>query len=86
MYADNGKIGGIDTLTSEDILAPLSQIQQATSLDFYETEQKIFWADAELNQILSIRRDLTNRTVIISEPNAKLHSLAIDWVAGQFSI
>lgn len=82
MYADNGKIGGVDVNTSEDILAPMSQVQHATSLDYYAEEERIFWADVDTNQIVSIKRDSTNRTVVINEPNARIHSLAVDWIAG----
>lgn len=65
-----------------DLLAPLSQIQQPTSLDFHAVQERIYWADTEANRIVSIRRDLTNRTVIIDDPAAKVHSLAVDWIAG----
>lgn len=89
LYADANRIGGLDesaNAAGADLLAPLSQIQQPMSLDFHAAQERIYWADTEANRIVSIRRDLTNRTMIIDDPAAKVHSLAIDWIAGIYFI
>ncbi|VDP37325.1 unnamed protein product [Soboliphyme baturini] len=81
MYADSNHIGGIDE-NGSIALAPLPQVHSPYSLDFLASSGKIYWTDTEINQIISIRRDLTERTVIIEDPYARLESLAIDWIAG----
>ncbi|KFD53736.1 hypothetical protein M513_05441 [Trichuris suis] len=63
-------------------LAPIPGAVAPSSLDFYATEDRIFWTDTARNQINSIRRDLSDRKVVLSDRNVKLGSLAVDWIAG----
>ncbi|KRX90216.1 Prolow-density lipoprotein receptor-related protein 1, partial [Trichinella pseudospiralis] len=81
LYCQRGKIAGVNE-RGLSTLAPVSGVQSPTSLDFLGYEDRIYWTDTAKNEIVSMKRDLSGRMVIFSDRNARLGSLAIDWIAG----
>lgn len=45
-------------------------------------EDYIYWAESRPTAILRIRRDLTQRQVIVNNGILGVESIAVDWIAG----
>ncbi|XP_067123645.1 low-density lipoprotein receptor-related protein 1 isoform X3 [Centruroides vittatus] len=65
--------------TNENVLAPISKVLMATAIDFYD--DFIYWVDSDAGSITRIKRDMTNREVVIHDLDA-IEGIAIDWLAG----
>ncbi|XP_030747153.1 prolow-density lipoprotein receptor-related protein 1 [Sitophilus oryzae] len=70
------------------VLGPISKVSSATSIDFLAEEEFVFWADSESGQITSIKRDGTQRILVLDEnevvddqPVDWLTCMAVDWIA-----
>lgn len=68
--------GGLDI----EMLTPISEIGMATSLDFHAGQDLLVWADGDLGTITSIKRDGTERRIIVEGAQA-VQGIAVDWVA-----
>lgn len=72
----------------KSVLAPISRISLAASIDYHAMSDLIFWADSERGTITKIRRDGTGREVILhqfdlldSNNSDSPSGIAVDWVA-----
>ncbi|XP_077556086.1 LDL receptor protein 1 isoform X2 [Haemaphysalis longicornis] len=83
LYSINYEIRGISLVSSSSpsqrVLAPISRVSMATSIDF--VDEYIYWVDSEGGSITRIHRDMTGRETVINGLDA-IEGLAIDWVAG----
>lgn len=83
LYSINYEIRGISLISSSSpsqrVLAPISRVSMATSIDF--VDEYIYWVDSEGGSITRIHRDMTGRETVVSGLDA-VEGLAIDWVAG----
>ncbi|XP_053386538.1 low-density lipoprotein receptor-related protein 1-like isoform X2 [Mercenaria mercenaria] len=83
LYAKETEIRGqkFDALSTQEALPPISQIQSASAVDFLASEDSIFWVDTKANSISRIKRDLTQREVIVQDGISSVEGLAVDWIA-----
>ncbi|XP_054720384.1 low-density lipoprotein receptor-related protein 1-like [Uloborus diversus] len=84
MYSLNWEIVGnsLDKETmNEPILAPISRISMATSIDFYDAEDYLYWTDSDAGSITRVKRDMTHREVVIQGLDS-IEGFSIDWIAG----
>lgn len=82
LYSINWEIRGLDLEnTGKPVLAPISKIAMATSIDFYAIESYIYWVDGDRGSITRIKRDGTEREVVI-EGLESVEGLAVDWISG----
>lgn len=85
MYSNVTEIVGI-TLNESDTdmhaLAPISRIELVVAADFHVANDNIYWVDGHARSIQRIRRDLTNREVLINTGILSVEGIAIDWIAG----
>ncbi|XP_037511191.1 low-density lipoprotein receptor-related protein 1 [Rhipicephalus sanguineus] len=83
LYSINYEIRGTSLVSSptpsQRVLAPISRVSMATSIDFID--EYIYWVDSEGGSITRIHRDMTGRETVVSGLDA-IEGLAIDWVAG----
>lgn len=73
------------------VLPPISRVALATKIDYHYKYDLLFWADGDQGYITSVKRDGTQRRVIIGLENDQseqydsrgdwLSGMAIDWVA-----
>lgn len=82
-YSINWEIRGsaLDGDNSTLVLGPISRVSMASAIDFVATEDIILWADSDHGTITSIKRDGTNRRVVI-EQNEAMESVPVDWLTG----
>lgn len=66
----------------KDVLGPISRVALATNIDFLYKSDYIYWADSDKSTITRIKRDGTNRKVILSYPYETIDSNQGDWLAG----
>ncbi|XP_029850375.2 prolow-density lipoprotein receptor-related protein 1 [Ixodes scapularis] len=82
LYSINYEIRGVSLVPpnspTERVLAPISRVSMATSIDF--VDEYIYWVDTEGGSITRIRRDMTGRETVVAGLDA-IEGLAIDWVA-----
>nr|XP_042899679.1 low-density lipoprotein receptor-related protein 1 isoform X4 [Parasteatoda tepidariorum] len=84
LYSSNWGIHGIGlkkTAEENPVLAPVSRISMASSLDFYEPEDYIYWTDSDAGMITRVKRDMTHREVVIKGLDS-IEGFSIDWNAG----
>lgn len=90
-YSINWDIRGLELSgdNTTQVLAPISRVSMATSIDFHAETESIYWADNDHGTITKIKRDGTERRVVIQQHEAMetipvdwLTGLAIDWLAG----
>lgn len=72
----------------EHVLAPISRISLATNIDYHHKYDLLFYADSDKGEITSIKRDGTNRQIIVNQTDLFdanggdwLSGIAIDWIA-----
>lgn len=72
----------------EKVLAPISRVSVATNIDYHYKYDLLFWADGDRGTITSVRRDGTNRHVIVDQSDQfentagdSLSGIAVDWIA-----
>ncbi|CAG0883350.1 unnamed protein product [Darwinula stevensoni] len=84
MYSVDSEIAGLnlEKNSSNMVLMPPSGVSSATSLDFHAEKGYIYWADNEQGRISRVRRDGTNREVVIQGVESGIEGLAVDWIAG----
>ncbi|KAL5005791.1 hypothetical protein ScPMuIL_016949 [Solemya velum] len=86
LYSVGSEIRGtsFEEVELKEALAPISKIALAKSIDFYADPDKdyIFWADSNANTISRIKRDLTERMMIVNSGISQVEGLAVDWIAG----
>ncbi|XP_066143818.1 prolow-density lipoprotein receptor-related protein 1 [Euwallacea fornicatus] len=70
------------------VLAPISRVSSASSIDFLASRDLLFWADTEQGQVIKMKRDGTERSHILNQNEVVdnmlvdwLTCLAIDWIA-----
>ena len=82
VYAVDNQLRGLalSPPSYSSALAPASNIGQPTALAFMAKEQLMFWADLGIGTVWRMRRDGTERTMILSELESPI-GLALDWVA-----
>lgn len=89
LYSVGHKLKGVvlhptENLTDDDnkVLAPLSRISIASKIDFHAKTDFIYWADSEKSTITRIKRDGTNRQLILFNKFEQLELNSGDWLAG----
>ena len=85
MYSNVTEIVGISMNESDvetQALAPISRIELVVATDFHFTDNNIYWVDSQARTIQRIRRDLTNREVLINTGILSVEGVAVDWIAG----
>ena len=81
LYATANKLMGISAEVSpSNMLPPIYNIGFPTSIGFLASQQLIFWADMRLGNIWSMKRDGTERRLVLKELESPA-SLVVDWVA-----
>lgn len=66
------------------IIPPISmpQVLQAVQLDFYGQERRIFWVDAQLNEVKRVGLVGSPIETVIDTAIKSPHGMAIDWLSG----
>ena len=85
MYSNVTEIVGIsmnESDTEMQALAPISRIEMVVATDFLVANDTIYWVDSHARTIQRIRRDLTNRTILIDTGILTVEGIAVDWIAG----
>lgn len=72
----------------EHVLAPIPRISLATNIDYHHRYDLLFYADSDKGEMTSIKRDGTNRQVIVNQTDLFdanggdwLSGIAVDWIA-----
>ncbi|XP_035218425.1 low-density lipoprotein receptor-related protein 1-like isoform X2 [Stegodyphus dumicola] len=84
LYSLNSEIHGLSLDKDKrniPVLAPVSRIQMASSLDFYDAEDYLYWTDNEAGTITRVKRDMTQREIVIQGLDS-IEGFSIDWIAG----
>ncbi|GFY45676.1 low-density lipoprotein receptor-related protein 1 [Trichonephila inaurata madagascariensis] len=84
LYSSNWGVHGLaleSNMADVPVLAPISRISMASSLDFYDAEEYIYWTDSDVGTITRVKRDMTNRQVVIKGLES-IEGFSIDWIAG----
>ncbi|GFW79538.1 prolow-density lipoprotein receptor-related protein 1 [Trichonephila clavipes] len=84
LYSSNWGVHGLaleSNMADVPVLAPISRISMASSLDFYDAEEYIYWTDSDIGTITRVKRDMTNRQVVIKGLES-IEGFSIDWIAG----
>lgn len=91
LYSIGHELRGVrlENVSLDDhVLAPIPRISLATNIDYHHKYDLLFFADSDKGEITSIRRDGTNRRVIVNqteqfEANSAdwLSGIAVDWIA-----
>lgn len=78
----------VDSDEIDPILAPIPRVSLATHIDYHYKYDLLFWGDSDKGEITSIKRDGTQRHVIVNQTDQFentggdwLSGIAIDWVA-----
>lgn len=82
-YSYNWEIRGLalDGNNETEVLGYISRVSMASAIDFVFDKDLILWADSDHGMVTSIKRDGTNRKVVI-EPLEGMESVPVDWLAG----
>lgn len=72
----------------EHVLPPIPRISLATNIDYHHRYDLLFYADSDKGEITSIKRDGTNRQIIVNQTDQFdanggdwLSGIAVDWIA-----
>lgn len=72
----------------EHVLAPIPRVSFATKIDYHHRNDLLFYADTDKGEITRIKRDGTNRQVIVNQTDLFdanggdwLSGMAVDWIA-----
>ncbi|XP_064646344.1 low-density lipoprotein receptor-related protein 1-like isoform X2 [Lineus longissimus] len=83
MYSTNFAIHGRSLkLPDHAALPPISQISEVVAIDYYAADDYIFWVNNKASTISRIKRDLTQREIIVRGGLMGVEGLAVDWAAG----
>ncbi|XP_031616659.1 prolow-density lipoprotein receptor-related protein 1 isoform X3 [Contarinia nasturtii] len=73
---------------NDHVLPPIPRISLATNIDYHHRYDLLFYADSDKGEITSIKRDGTNRQVIVNQMDLFdanggdwLTGIAVDWIA-----
>ncbi|XP_046386652.1 prolow-density lipoprotein receptor-related protein 1 isoform X2 [Ischnura elegans] len=82
-YSINWEIKGLPLGgdNSSKVLAPISKVSMATSVDFHAGLDYLYWVDSDHGRVTRIRRDGTGRQTVV-EHIESVDSIAVDWVTG----
>ncbi|XP_055372745.1 prolow-density lipoprotein receptor-related protein 1 [Condylostylus longicornis] len=93
-YSISHELKGISLPLKDDMddissaLGPISRISLATNIDYHAAEDRLYWSDSEKGTITRIKRDGTNREIILKQSDPFdlndsdwLGGIAVDWVA-----
>ncbi|XP_060522093.1 prolow-density lipoprotein receptor-related protein 1 isoform X3 [Cylas formicarius] len=91
LFSINWELRGLSLSNASNttqVLGPISRVSSATAIDFIADEDLIFWADSEHGTVTCIKRDGTERKLVIEQsevvdniPIDWLTCLATDWIA-----
>ncbi|KAJ2938967.1 hypothetical protein O0L34_g17783 [Tuta absoluta] len=92
VYSGSWEIRGLSLTEDKDarnVLPPIAQLSMASAIDYHAEGEWLYWADSEAGAIWRVKRDGTNRQLLLHQadpplapPNDCLAGLAIDWVGG----
>ena len=85
MYSTVSEIVGISINESDremQVLAPISRVELVVATDYHVVDDNIYWVDSHAKTIQRIRRDLTNREVLVNTGIMSVEGVAVDWIAG----
>lgn len=83
-------VDGSNAGNPDDVLAPISKISLASNIDIHHRLDLLFYADNDRGEITSIKRDGTERKVIVNQTDqfdtndsaqSRLGGISVDWVA-----
>lgn len=82
-YSYNWEIRGLalDGNNETEVLGHISKVSMASAIDFVVAKDLILWADSDHGMVTSIKRDGTNRKVVV-EPMEGMETVPVDWLAG----
>ncbi|KAK6630731.1 hypothetical protein RUM44_002900 [Polyplax serrata] len=91
IYSINWEVKGLSLTPGDNytkVLGPLSRVSMATNLGFLYDKELLFWGDSDQGKITRIKRDGTNREIVIERYETMENTgsdfvtgLAIDWIA-----
>lgn len=83
-----GEAGETEDDQMRRALAPIPRISFATKIDYHHRSDLLFYADSDKGEITRIKRDGTNRQVIVNQTDLFdanggdwLSGMAVDWIA-----
>lgn len=85
LYSVSHELRGLALYESEEnegVLAPISRISLATNIDYHYKNDLLFWADSDKGKITSIKRDGTQRRVIVNQTDQYENAAGGDWLGG----
>ncbi|XP_055528067.1 prolow-density lipoprotein receptor-related protein 1 [Wyeomyia smithii] len=86
MYSVGHQLKGLAIGESEDstqlVLGPLQKISLATGIDYHARSDFIYIADSDRGSITKIKRDGSERSVIVSNFEQVVDGNSIDWLGG----
>ncbi|XP_055591150.1 low-density lipoprotein receptor-related protein 1 [Uranotaenia lowii] len=86
MYTIGHQIKGLAIAEADSerevMMGPLQKISLATNIDYHAKEDLIFIADSDRGSITRIKRDGSERTVIVSNFEQVVDGSSIDWLGG----
>ena len=81
LYTAGNVLAGLaPTVSPSNMLTPITSIGFPTSIGYLASQQLIFWADGGIGTIWSMKRDGTERKLVLKELESP-SSLVIDWIA-----
>eukprot|EP00057_Strongylocentrotus_purpuratus_P026506 XP_011680980.1 PREDICTED: low-density lipoprotein receptor-related protein 1 isoform X3 [Strongylocentrotus purpuratus] len=85
LYSTDETIRGISLehpLDDKDMLTPITGHMLSVAIDFHAAENFIYWIDTALYTLNRIKRDHTERQVLLTATNSRIEGIAVDWIAG----
>ena len=81
LYSTGNKLAGISpSVSPSNLLTPITSVGYPTSIGYLASHQLIFWADGGIGTIWRMKRDGTERRLVLKELESP-SSLVIDWIA-----
>lgn len=82
-YSVTWEIRGLalDGNNNTPVLAPISRVSVASSIDFNAGMDHIYWVDGDHGTVTRIKRDGTERKLVIEQHEA-LETIPVDWLTG----
>ncbi|XP_071495091.1 low-density lipoprotein receptor-related protein 1-like [Diadema antillarum] len=66
----------------KDMLTPITGHMLSVAIDFQADENFIYWVDTAVYTLNRIKRDHTERQVLLTASNSRIEGIAVDWIAG----
>ncbi|XP_059055810.1 prolow-density lipoprotein receptor-related protein 1-like [Achroia grisella] len=74
---------------AHSLLPPVPQLSVAAAIDYHAEGEWLYWADSEAGRVWRVRRDGTQRQLVVQQPDAPdaatddwRAGLAVDWAGG----